>query len=72
MQGVVKYVNEMHDFTIHRHGDVTRAIAVEADFLPDMSTHSATHHPTTCTGTIEEILQAAALVEQGDGLHVKQ
>ena len=72
MQGVVMYSDQMHNLTIHRHGDVARAKAVEAVFLPDMFTHSATHHPTTCTGTIEDILQVASLIEQGDGLHVKQ
>ena len=72
MQGVVMHANQMHDLAIHRHGDVERAIAVEAVFHPDMIAHSATHHPTTCTGTIEDILQVATLVEQGNGLHVNQ
>ena len=71
MQGVVMHVNQMHNLAIHRHGDIERAIAVEAVFLPNMLCHIATHHPTTYTGTIEDILQVAAFIEQGDGLHVK-
>ena len=72
MQGVVMHVNQMHNLAIHRHGDVARAIAVVVEFLPDMLLHIATHHPTACTGTIEDILQMATLIEQGNGLHVKQ
>ena len=72
MQGVVMYSDQMHDFAIHRHGDVERAKAVVAVFLPDMLLHIATHHPTACTGTIEDILQMTTLIEQGDGFHVKQ
>ena len=72
MQGVVMYSNQMHDLAIHRHGDVERAIAVEAVFLYDMIIHIATHCPNACFRTMEEPLQVATLVEQGNRLHFKQ
>ena len=72
MQGVLMYANEMHDLAIHRHRDVTRAIAVIAATTIYVFMNIAPHHPTTCTGTIEDILQVAALIEQGNGLHFKQ
>ena len=72
MQGVVMYSDQMHDFAIHRHGDVERAIAVEAIFLLYMIPNISAHHPTACVRTIEEPLQVTTLIEQDNGLHVKQ
>ena len=66
------YVNEMHDLTIHRNGDVAGAIAVEAIFLLYMIPNISAHHPTACVRTIEEPLQVTTLIEQDNGLHVKQ
>jgi hypothetical protein len=45
---------------------------VEAVFLYDMIIHIATHCPNACFRTMEELLQVATLVEQGNRLHFKQ